>query len=228
MDIMRTNSRRTDMAEIKLLRLQIWLSPAFPTGGFAYSQGTEWAVKTGDVRCGASLADWLSIHFHHGSGLGEAIVLRAAYRAGTDAAQLTQLGELALAASLPRERAEETLAQGAAFLRAAGPWRPGWLGEALPYPVAVGALAAAHQIGEDATCLAFLTAQASTLISAAVRLVPLGQSAGIEALAELEPVLIRAAARARSISPEDIGGCGFRAEIASMCHEIQETRLFRS
>ncbi|EQD33410.1 urease accessory protein UreF, partial [mine drainage metagenome] len=62
----------------------------------------------------------------------------------------------------------------------------------------------------------------------AVRLVPLGQSAGVAALAELEPVLIRAAARARSISPEDIGGCGFRAEIASMCHEAQETRLFRS
>lgn len=216
------------MAEPALLRLLIWLSPAFPTGGFAYSQGIEWAVKTRDVRCGASLAGWLSDHFRHGGGLGEAMLLRAAYRAAADAARLAELGELALAASVARERADETLAQGAAFLRAAEPWRPRWLGEALPYPVAVGALAAAHDAGEDATCLAFLTAQASALTSAAVRLVPLGQSAGVAVLAGLEAVLIEAAARAREISLDDLGGCGFRAEIASMCHETQETRLFRS
>lgn len=222
------DSVSTGMTETTLLHLLIWLSPAFPTGGFAYSQGIEWAVKTRDVRCGASLAGWLSDHFHHGGGLCEAMLLRAAYRAGADAVQLAELGERALAASVPRERADETLAQGASFLRSAGPWRPGWLGEALPYPVAVGAIAAAHDAGEDATCLAFLTAQASALISAAVRLIPLGQSTGVAVLAELEPVLIKAVARAREISLDDLGGCGFRAEIASMCHETQETRLFRS
>jgi urease accessory protein len=216
------------MTEPALVRLLIWLSPAFPTGGFAYSQGIEWAVKSGDVRCGGSLADWLADHFRHGGGRSEAMLLRAAYRAGADPGRLAQLAELALAVNVPRERAEETRAQGAAFLRAAQPWRPGWLGEALPYPVAVGALAATHAAGEDATCLAFLSAQASALVSAAVRLVPLGQSAGVAALAGLEPVLIEAAASARSSSLDDLGGCGFRAEIASMCHETQETRLFRS
>ena len=216
------------MTEPALVRLLIWLSPAFPTGGFAYSQGIEWAVKTGDVRCGESIGAWLSDHFRHGIGFGEAMLLRAAYRAGADRGRLAQLAELALAASVPRERAEETLAQCAAFLRAAQPWRPEWMGLALPYPVAVGALAAAHQIGEDATCVAFLAAQAAAVVSAAVRLVPLGQNAGVAALAGLEAVLIEVAGQARSSSLDDLGGCGFRAEIASMCHETQEMRLFRS
>ena len=218
----------TVMTEPALMRLLIWLSPAFPTGGFAYSQGLEWAVRTGDVRCGVSVGAWLTDHFRHGVGFGEAMLLRAAYRAGADPGRLAQLAELALAASMARERAEETLAQGVAFTRAAQPWRPAWIGETLPYPVAVGALAAAHQAGEDATCLAFLTAQAAALVSAAVRLVPLGQSTGVAALAGLEPVLIEAAEQARSSSLDDLGGCGFRAEIASMCHETQEIRLFRS
>ncbi len=216
------------MTESALVRLLIWLSPAFPTGGFAYSQGIEWAVMTGDVRCGESIGAWLSDHFRYGVGFGEAMLLRAAYRAGADPGRLEQVGELALAASVPRERAEETLAQGTAFLRAAQPWRPEWMSTTLPYSVAVGALAAAHRIGEDRTCLAFLAAQSTAMVSAAVRLVPLGQSAGVAALAGLEPVLIEVAGQARSVSLDDLGGCGFRAEIASMCHETQEVRLFRS
>lgn len=225
---MRMGSTATGMTDAALLRLLVWLSPAFPTGGFAYSQGIEWAVEARDVRCGASLAAWLGDHFRHGGGLGEVMLLRAAYRAGADAARLAELTELALAAAVPRERAEETLAQGAAFLRAARPWRPAWLGEELAYPLAVGALAAAHGLGEAATALAFGTSQAAALVSAAVRLVPLGQSAGVAVLAGLEPLLIETAGRAGEIPLEDLGGCGFGTEIAAMRHETQETRLFRS
>ncbi len=222
------NTTGTAMTDAALLRLLVWLSPAFPTGGFAYSQGIEWAVESGDVRCGASLGAWLGDHFTYGGGLGEAMLLHAAHRAGPDMARLTELAELALAAALPRERAEETLAQGAAFLRAARPWRPAWLDGELAYPLAVGALAAAHAVGEAEAALAFVISQASALVSAAVRLVPLGQSAGVAALAALEPVLIETAARAGTIPLEDLGGCGFGAEIATMCHETQEARLFRS
>ncbi len=225
---MRMGSTAAGMTDATLLRLLVWLSPAFPTGGFAYSQGSDWAVAAGDGRGGGSRTNWRGDHFRHAGGLSEAMLLRAAYRAGPDAARLAELAELALAAALPRERAEETWAQGAAFLRAARPWRPAWLGEDLAYPLAVGALAAAHDVGEAAAAVAFVASQASALVSAAVRLVPLGQSAGVAALAGLEPLLIETAGRAGEIPLEDLGGCGFGAEIAAMRHETQETRLFRS
>ncbi len=217
------------MDERALLRLMLWLSPAFPTGGFAYSQGLEWAVAAGDVADGASLARWLEDTLAHGQGLADAMLLRAAHRAHDEPARLAELAELAAAAALPRERAEETLAQGGAFLRAARCWPPcPPAGLPLAYPLAVGALAGLHAIAEEAAAAAFLAAQAAALVSAAVRLVPLGQSAGLAVLAGLEPALLALAARSAHIPLADLGGSAWRAEIAAMRHETQATRLFRS
>ena len=209
-----------------LLRLLAWLSPAFPTGGFAYSHGLEWAVEAGDVRDGATLHAWLEEVLCHGAGRSDAILLRHAFRGGDVAA-------LALAVAPSRERRLEAVAQGTAFVTAAAAWLaaddPRPQGErAMPYPVAVGALAGAHGIAEDDATLAYLNAFASNLISAAVRLVPLGQSAGLAVLAALEPTLLAVADETREASLDDIGGCVFRSDIASMRHETQYTRLFRS
>ncbi|MGA8192294.1 MAG: urease accessory UreF family protein, partial [Acetobacteraceae bacterium] len=95
-------------------------------------------------------------------------------------------------------------------------------------PVAVGALAGAHGIAEDATAAAYLQTFATNLISAAVRLVPLGQSAGLRVLAVLEPVILQVAEASRAATLDDLGGCAFRSDIAAMRHETQYTRLFRS
>ena len=61
-----------------------------------------------------------------------------------------------------------------------------------------------------------------------MRLVPLGQSDGQRVLAALEPVVAAAAQRALATSLDDVGSATFRADIASMKHETQYTRLFRS
>lgn len=210
-----------------MLRLLTWLSPAFPTGGFAYSHGIEWATESGDVRDGETLREWLSDVLRHGAGRSDAILLRHAHRSGAEAEPLAGLAELAAAAAPGRERKIETTAQGMAFLRAAEPWTSKALGT-LPYPVAVGALAGVHGIPEDDAALAYLNAFTSNLISAAVRLVPLGQSTGLAVLAALEPTLLAVTAATRGGTLDDIGGCVFRADIASMRHETQYTRLFRS
>ena len=99
---------------------------------------------------------------------------------------------------------------------------------ACAYPVAVGALAGRHGIAEDATAAAYLQAFATNLISAAVRLVPLGQTAGLRVLAALEPVILQVAAATRAATLDDLGGCAFRSDLAAMRHETQYTRLFRS
>ena len=120
---------------------------------------------------------------------------------------------------------------GNAFRLAASAWNPAVLDAIegdLPYPVAVGALAGANGIGGDDAVLGVLQAFAASIISAAVRLVPLGQSTGLAVLAALEPVITAVAEETRHATLDDLGGACFRFDIASLRHETQYTRLFRS
>ncbi len=213
---------------VPLLKLMAWLSPAFPVGAFAYSHGLEWAVDVGDIVNEATLRSWLEDVLARGTGRNDTILLRHAHRAAGDAAALAGIAALALATASGRERFNESLAQGQAFVLAAAPWGQPALPERTPYPVAVGALAGAHAIPEDATAAAYLQAFASNLISAAVRLVPLGQTAGLRVLAGLEPVIVTTATETRGATLDDLGGCAFRSDLAASRHETQYTRLFRS
>ena len=182
-----------------LLRLLAWLSPAFPTGGYAWSHGIEWAVDREEIRDGDTLRGWVADVLRHGSGRNDAIILRHAHRAALDVDTLAGIAELALAAQPSRERRAETVGQGNAFLHAAAPWQPTMIRDLanqigdLPYPVAVGALAGAQGIAEDDAALGVLQAFAANLISSAVRLVPLGQSTGLSVLAALEPTILAVA-----------------------------------
>jgi urease accessory protein len=213
-----------------LLRLLTWLSPAFPTGAFAYSHGLEWAVETNDVCDEATLNAWLLDVITHGSGRSDVIVLRHACR--MDAEALAALGEFALALATCRERRVETSSLGEAFVRAAQPWGGRRLAalaaQAPPYPIAVGALAADHDIDEDMAAAAYLQAMTANLVSAGVRLIPLGQTAGLRVLAALEPRLLALVAETAAATLDDIGSAAIRVDIAAMRHETQYTRLFRT
>jgi urease accessory protein len=208
-----------------LLRLLAWLSPAFPVGAYAYSHGLEQAVENGDVTDGDALRDWLTDVLRHGSGHNDAILLRHAHRAGAD---VTALNDLAIALASSRERRMETLDQGTAFVAAVVPWQAPRLPDRIAYPIAVGAVAGHHGIDEDTTAAAYLQAFAANLISAAVRLVPLGQTTGLRVLAALELAILEVAAATRTATLENLGGCTFRSDLAAMRHETQYTRLFRS
>jgi urease accessory protein len=211
-----------------LLNLLAWLSPAFPVGGFAYSHGLEWAVEAGDVHDGATLRDWLVDVLENGSGRTDAILLRAAHRAWDDADRLAIIAETGLAIAPARERRDETLNQGRAFGLAMTAWG-GLAGPAdMPYSVAIGVACGGHAVPQDDAAMAFLQAFSASLISAAVRLVPLGQSAGLRVLADLEPVILAVAEATRPATLDDLGGCAFRSDVAAMRHETQYTRLFRS
>jgi urease accessory protein len=220
-----------------LSRLMIWLSPAYPVGGFSYSHGLEWTVEAGKVRDAATLGDWLEDILRHGAGRSDAILLAEAWRAMTaaDEGKLAEVMELAAAFTPSAERRLETLAQGAAFLTATQAAWPVPTLERLTaqatdiaYPVAVGACAAAHGLPLAATAQAFMQAVAANLVSAGVRLIPLGQTDGLRVLARLEPLIPPLVSGALSSSLNDIGGGAVMADIASMRHETQYTRLFRS
>ncbi len=210
--------------------LLTWLSPAFPTGGYAYSHGLEWAVDVGDVRDEASAAGWLADLLNHGPGWTDPILLRHAHRCRTSA-DLAAVASITAASQPSAERRLESLAQGTAFALASKVWgapllaaQPGQVA----YPVALGALAAAHAVPEDDAALGLLHAFTANLVSAAVRLVPLGQTAGLRILAGLAPTIAAVAASTAHATLDDIGGACFRSDIASMRHETQYTRLFRT
>lgn len=210
-------------------RLMTWLSPAYPVGAFSYSHGLEYAVEAGLVRDRATLADWIEDCLRHGAGRSDAILAAHAWRA-EDPAVHAELAELALALQPARERLLETEAQGAAFQLVTGAVWPsaGTDAAPLPYPVAIGIAARAHAIPLDEMLPAWLWAFAANLVSAGVRLIPLGQTDGQRVQASLMPVVLDVAREAETSGLDDIGGCAFRAEIAAMRHETQHVRLFRS
>src|SRR5215471_9795523 len=81
------------------LRLQSWLSPAFPTGSYSYSHGLEWAVEAGHIHDHTSLVDWLGADLCYGSGRNEAIFFMEAWRRATDGdrGKLLEIAEFAAA-----------------------------------------------------------------------------------------------------------------------------------
>ena len=208
-----------------VLRLLTWLSPAFPTGAYAYSHGLEWAIETGAISDGDTLHAWIADVLTHGAARNDAILLRHAHRTSGD---FGTLNELATANASSRERLMETLDQGTAFVAAAAAWQPPELPSPVAYPIAVGAMAGHHGIDEETTAAAYLQTFTANLISAAVRLVPLGQSTGLRVLAALEPTILQVATATRTATLDDLGGCAFRSDLAAMRHETQYTRLFRS
>jgi urease accessory protein len=227
----------TEAEAAALYRLMTWLSPSFPVGGFSYSSGIEWAVEAGDITDAASLRDWLAAMLTDGSGFCDAVFLAKAHRAmeADDMIGLQDVAELAAAFVPSRERQLETTSQGRAFIEIArAAWNCNGLDAAVAqcgtivYPIAVGMVGAAHGISPAPTLHAFLHAVTSNWISAGSRLIPLGQTDSQRLLASLEPVVSKTAARAGSASLDDLGSATFRADLASLRHETQYTRLFRS
>ena len=203
--------------------LSAWLSPGFPVGAYSYSHGLEWAVETGAVQDRESLRAWIADCIRFGAGRSDAILLAHAH-AADDPAEIAALAE-ALAPST--ERHLETMAQGAAF---AATVDVVWGGPVAPaaYPVALGCAARAHDLPLELTATLYLQAFAANLVSAGVRLIPLGQTDGQRALAALAPLCAEVAAAALTAPLEDIGGCALSADLAAMLHETQTTRLYRS
>ena len=220
------------------LPLLVWLSPAFPVGSFAYSHGIEWAYEAGDVTDAATAQSWIAGLVARGGPWSDAVLLGSAHRAARaeEFGRLHGIAEFAAALAPSRERKLETMAQGEAFMNAVS---AAWMSDAFEkilaaigretaYPVAVGVAAAAHVIPLRVTLESYLLAVVSNFVSAAVRLIPLGQTDGTKIVAALTPLVREVALRAEQSSLDDVGGAAIRSDIASMKHETQYTRLFRS
>lgn len=219
------------------IRLLSWLSPAFPIGGFAYSQGFETAIAKGAITTIEDVAHWVEGLLHAGPIKADATALSLSAHAvlQDDPKAFAAIAELVLALQVSSERDKETREQAQSFLISARAWpvaMPGWLTEALARPIALpvafGGLAGVHGIDPLLACAGYINAFVSQQISVAIRLVPLGQSDGLALLARLEPQIAALAQNARQAGIDDIGTIGYGADIASLTHEDLSVRIFRS
>ena len=228
---------RMGTTEPGFLPLMAWVSPSFPVGAYAYSHGIEWAVEAGDVRNESSLAEWLRDVVLHGAGRNDAILLAAAHRAARagNVEALSAANDLALALAPTRELHLETSQQGRSFLDTAlTAWPHPALSELardleqVAYPIALGLLSAVHGAALTSALQACIFGFTQNLVSAALRLAPVGQTAGARILAGLVPEMAALADEAGRATLDDIASATFRADLGSCLHETQYTRLFRS
>ena len=206
-----------------LLLLLNWMSPAFPTGAFAYSHGLEQAIADGVISSGEDLHGWIADLLTRGSGWNDAVIFARCWE--DDAAALN---ELALALASSRERWLETTQLGRSFALAAGVFGGSSAAGDIAYPVAAGSACRGMGIARTDALQAFLQGFCAALTSVAVRLVPLGQTAGLETLRDLMPVIQETAARATGASLDDLGAVTLCADIAAMRHETLYARVFRT
>ena len=212
-----------------LYRLLAWTSPAYPTGAYSYSHGLEFAVEDGLVRDRASLVAWIGHILRHGAGWVDAVLFARAYEAGDET--LREIAELAMVWRGTSETALESTQQGTSFLAVT---RNAWPDDGLnllgdrPVALPIAFAVVAHSVPRDAALTAFLHSVAANLVSAGVRLVPLGQTDGQRAIADLAPVVAEVAARAADCPLDRLGSAAPMVDWTSMRHETQYTRLFRS
>jgi urease accessory protein len=229
------------LSQLALLRQQSWLSPAFPTGAYSYSHGIEWAVEAGYIHDRKSLVDWLDADLRYGSGRNEAIFFLEAWSCAMDddCGRLIEVVELAAAFRGTSEFALESSQQAAACLETFQRVWPDPFLESLSelvrerrIPPALGVVlgirSARQRIPSFLALPAFLQSYIANLVTAGTRLIPLGQTDGQRAIAELEEAVLATSAEAQQTTIQDLGSAAFMVDLASASHETQYTRLFRS
>lgn len=222
--------------DCSLLRLLQLASPSLPVGAYSYSEGLEYAVEAGWVTSAAALRDWLEDGLHAGSVQIEAAVMVRAWRAwqAGDMDCARRWDEWLTASRESEELRTQSRDMGRALLRLLPRLETGdttlaalgaWDGN---FACAFGIAAAHWSITPRAAVLAYLQSWAANLISAGIKLIPLGQTAGQQLLCDLEPALTRAADEVMHLEDDELASGGFGMTLASLAHETQYTRLFRS
>lgn len=219
-----------------LLRFLQLASPTLPIGAYSYSEGLETLAATGQLNSAAALHDWLTQQLQYGTIRMDGAVLLRAYAGaqGGDWDAVIQWNQWLSASRETAELRQSSQQMGQSLLKLLGDLLP----SPLPWPVAEltpcnGAIAVAltawqWQIDPQTALLGYLQSWATNLISAGVKVIPLGQTAGQRLLWGLDPHLNQARQQISHLEDRDLDSCGWGLALASMAHETQYSRLFRS
>lgn len=220
-----------------LLQLMWLASPALPIGGFSYSEGLEAAVESGRVTTEAEAAVWLLDQLELSLARGDLAVLAQAIPAwqSADASRVAALNTWVLQTRESSELRAQTEQMGRSLLEwlrnhtTATPSQIGLLAKLQPtYPMAFALAASATGAPVRECLLAYAFGWAENMVQAAIKSVPLGQSAGQRILSALTAAIPSAIEHALAIP--DHARQAFSPMLAILCaqHEVQYSRLFRS
>lgn len=233
---MMTENYLTNNNSYELLRLLQLASPALPVGAYSYSEGIETLVENGAIANKHCLKHWLEQELKYGAIRIEAAVMVRVYRAATiaDVAALVYWNHWLSAFRETEELRQQNWQMGRSLTRLLLELEP-QLADIIntidnPCNFAIAyAIAAAHwKIDLSAAILGYLHSWITNLITAGVKLIPLGQTAGQQLLLELHTNLINATGEIMTLDDDDLSSCSWGLSLASMAHETQYSRLFRS
>jgi urease accessory protein len=214
-----------------LLRLLHLASPALPIGAFHFSQGLEHAVEAGWIRDESAALEWIGGLAQGALASLDLPVLARLYRARQHARtdEFLQWDALLIASRETEELRAEDRHMGAALRKILLEIAPELsMPGAVSHAAAFAAACAHWQVSLPDALQAYAWAWSENQVLAAVKLVPLGQSAGQRVLNALIPRLVELATSATHMTDDQIGYCSVRQSMASARHERQYTRLFRS
>ncbi|PSO58354.1 MAG: urease accessory protein UreF [Cyanobacteria bacterium QH_9_48_43] len=223
--------------DLQMLSLLQIASPILPVGGYSYSEGLEALIETGVIDNKEKLCLWIEQELRYGSiRVDAAVMLRAAQ--SVDSSDWTTLKAWNAWLSAARETEElrqQSWQMGHSLLRLlvelGAPQSQSLastVGSPCNYAIAFGIAVGSWQLEHSAAVMGYLHSWASNLIGAGVKLIPLGQTAGQQLLFEKRSLLVEVTREILALRDEDLSSCGWGLALASMAHQTQYTRLFRS
>lgn len=227
----------TTMHDTSLLQLMWLASPALPIGGFSYSEGLEAAVESTRVTTESDASSWLLDQLELNLARGDLAVVAQAMPAwqAADATRIAALNAWVLQTRESAELRAQTEQMGRSLLEwlrnhtTATPAQIGLLAELQPtYPLAFALAANATGAPVRDGLLAYAFGWAENMVQAAIKSVPLGQSAGQRILSALTAAIPAAVAHALSVPEHKRQAFSPMLAILSAQHEVQYSRLFRS
>lgn len=221
---------------LALLRLLQLASPLLPVGSYSYSEGLELLIDRRIVRDRGSLQAWLTRELTCGAIRLETFALHRAYLAAAtgDSSQINFWNQWLSGTRETAELRQQSWQMGGSLVKLLGELtpeiRPSLEAIAGDCNYAIGFGIAAHhwQIPLETGIVSYLHGWATNLVSAGVKLIPLGQTAGQQLLWELQPTIEGTAIAIPQLTDDDLYACSWGLSLASMQHETLYSRLFRS
>jgi urease accessory protein len=224
------------LTDIQLLWLLQLSSSSLPVGAYSYSEGLETLVDYGKITCSGSLQQWLESELRYGAIRMEAAVMVRVYKAAEigDLETLKYWNQWLSAGRETEELRNSSQQMGRTLMRLLVELEPQMkgifeqIGDGINYAIAFTVAAAFFGISLSATLLGYLHSWLVNLITAGIKLIPLGQTAGQLLIKDLQVLLSQSVKEVMEISDDDLGCCSWGLALASMQHETLYTRLFRS
>ncbi len=215
-----------------LLRLLQLASPALPVGAYSYSEGLESLAQTDRLNSAEQLKHWLIQELRFGAVRVEAAVMLRSHRATLHPTPQTlhTWNQWLTAARETEELRSQSLQMGRSLIRLVKDLQidVALVPEQCHFAIAFGFVAASWEIDESIATLGYLQSWTTNLISAGIKLIPLGQTAGQQLLLELGTEIETAIPDIMNLEDDHLASCGWGLSLASMSHETLYSRLFRS